>query len=129
MLQAFFAATTDFYTILLTAKLFDPLVAEHSLLLTMCSWFNAVYGVKMYSNSIETMLFAISMYYWPAGNTYRFKYCISSFFSSLLKSIVAAGVSFLVRPSAITSYFAPAIHLFVTSPRRVSIVLTAGLLA
>lgn len=100
------------------------------MLLTLCSWFNAVYGVKTYSNSIETMLFAISMYHWPTGNTtYRFKYYCALFFSSLVKSIVAAGVAFLIRPSAITSYLVPAVHLFVTSPRRVSIALTACLLA
>ncbi|KIW80445.1 hypothetical protein Z517_07061 [Fonsecaea pedrosoi CBS 271.37] len=66
-LQAFFAATTDFYTWRLASYVYgkDSAAALATLLLTVVSPWQWFCSTRTFSNSLETTLTVIALYNWP----------------------------------------------------------------
>ncbi|KAF0460341.1 GPI mannosyltransferase 3 [Gigaspora margarita] len=65
LLQAVFAAINDFYSYLLAKKLFNNSSAKWTLFCSIISWFNFFCSVRTFSNSIETSLTIVALFYWP----------------------------------------------------------------
>ncbi|CAG8483973.1 2949_t:CDS:2, partial [Funneliformis mosseae] len=63
--QAIFAAIGDLYTYRLARKLFNDPTANWTLFCSIISWFNFFCSIRTLSNSIETVLTIIALYYWP----------------------------------------------------------------
>ena len=116
--NALIAATSDYYTILLSAKHFGFDVSEEVFAVTLLSWFNAVYGCKSYSNSIEMALFAMALFYWPYP---RFSN------NSLMVSLLIAGLACLIRPSAALNYLVPSLILFLSVLNKTVLILISAL--
>ncbi|KAI8621107.1 Alg9-like mannosyltransferase family-domain-containing protein [Chytriomyces sp. MP71] len=65
LVQGIFAALCDIFTFLLARRLFGPVAAKWALFASLVAFFNAFCAVRTFSNSIETSLTAVAMYYWP----------------------------------------------------------------
>ncbi|KAJ3258885.1 glycosylphosphatidylinositol anchor biosynthesis [Chytriomyces hyalinus] len=65
LVQAVFAAVGDVYTFMLAQKLYGKGPSKWALFASLVSFFNFFCGVRTFSNSIETSLTAVAMYYWP----------------------------------------------------------------
>lgn len=67
-LQAIFSAISDFYLYKLALKHFDHSSAKWTLILNVTNWFIFHNITRTLSNSMETILFIIFLYYWPIYN-------------------------------------------------------------
>ncbi|CAG8535036.1 9531_t:CDS:10 [Ambispora leptoticha] len=66
ILQALIAAFGDLYTYKLARRIFrEDRVANLALFCSLVSWFNFYCSVRMLSNSVETVLTTVALYYWP----------------------------------------------------------------
>ncbi|KAL7273517.1 glycosylphosphatidylinositol anchor biosynthesis [Rhizina undulata] len=65
VLQACFSALGDYYTAKLAGKLFGGVVGWTSLWLSIGSAFHYFCSTRTFSNSLETSITIITLYYWP----------------------------------------------------------------
>ncbi|ORY26369.1 hypothetical protein LY90DRAFT_427076 [Neocallimastix californiae] len=69
IVHVFIAALCDLYTYKLTKKYFGRNAAKWALFCSMLSWSNWNILVRTISNSIETSLTVMALYYWPLKKT------------------------------------------------------------
>ncbi|KAK7329863.1 hypothetical protein VNO77_24044 [Canavalia gladiata] len=98
LLQSVFSAVGDLYLYKLSAVLFGDSVAKWALFSQLTNWFMFYCFSRTLSNSLETVLTLVSLYFWP---------CIRSSgkrsFVSRKWALVVAAIACAVRPtSAIT---------------------------
>ncbi|XP_076115625.1 GPI alpha-1,2-mannosyltransferase 3-like [Mytilus galloprovincialis] len=91
ILQGVFAAFGDLYLFKLSWKLTDRATAQWSLFCQVTSWFMFYCITRTLTNSMETVLVTVALYYYPWPK------CKST---SLTKFLVFASLSVLVRPTA-----------------------------
>ncbi|AOA62252.1 Putative glycosyl phosphatidyl inositol biosynthesis mannosyltransferase [Komagataella phaffii CBS 7435] len=99
ILQGFMCAVGEYYLFKLTQKLFkDVNFAKLVLVLSVLSPFNYYCYTRTFSNSFETVLTVIAMYYWPSELTFLSvnEFNIGQFISALL----VAGISCFSRPTS-----------------------------
>eukprot|EP01126_Amoeba_proteus_P066772 TRINITY_DN9729_c0_g1_i1.p1 TRINITY_DN9729_c0_g1~~TRINITY_DN9729_c0_g1_i1.p1 ORF type:complete len:442 (-),score=58.75 TRINITY_DN9729_c0_g1_i1:178-1503(-) len=77
----------------LANKWFGSSTAKWALFLQLTNWFTFYTLIRTYSNSIETTLVVVGLFYWP---THRGRYS----WESRWVALVFAFVSFLIRPTA-----------------------------
>ncbi|KAJ3066462.1 hypothetical protein HDU98_010202 [Podochytrium sp. JEL0797] len=65
LFQAVFAVVGDVFTYMLAVKLYGKGAGKWALVASLVSFFNFFCAVRTFSNSIETSLTAVAMYYWP----------------------------------------------------------------
>ncbi|KDQ18048.1 glycosyltransferase family 22 protein [Botryobasidium botryosum FD-172 SS1] len=94
MLQAVFAAATDYWTYLLARKVLGPKYAPAALFLSLISFFNVLALSRTLSNSLETCLTVGSLYYWPLSSDGNFS-SRQSFRISLFSAVLGC----IVRPT------------------------------
>eukprot|EP01119_Soliformovum_irregulare_P025172 TRINITY_DN9248_c0_g1_i2.p1 TRINITY_DN9248_c0_g1~~TRINITY_DN9248_c0_g1_i2.p1 ORF type:complete len:401 (-),score=109.29 TRINITY_DN9248_c0_g1_i2:8-1210(-) len=72
------------------------------LLAIITSWFMNYTIVRTFSNSLETVITIIGIYYWPLNST--------SNHHSRMKSIILGAIAFLIRPTAAITWIFLGIH-------------------
>ncbi|KAM9967784.1 hypothetical protein ACTFIW_001871 [Dictyostelium discoideum] len=107
LLSGFLAAIGDLYLYKLTLSIFKSKEsAKWALICQLISWYMFVCIVRTYSNSIETILFIISLYYFPINN--------DTINSKPKISIALTTFAFLIRPTtAIMWLYILPLHIFI----------------
>ncbi|KYR01681.1 putative transmembrane protein [Tieghemostelium lacteum] len=95
LLQGFLSAIGDLYLYKLSCLVFNRDVAKWALISQLISWYTFVCIVRTYSNSIETILFIVSLYYWPIADKSR----ENQMSSKPVLSIILTTIAFLIRPT------------------------------
>jgi phosphatidylinositol glycan class B len=118
VLQAFFAATTDYYIFKLTEKMFGPRPARWALFCSLVSWFNFYCLVRTYSNSVEACFTAIALFHWPTSSTN----------GNLIKSLVFAAISCIFRPTSALVWIFLGLHYAFSFPNLTGALIRASVL-
>lgn len=116
-IRAFWASTTDLYTVKLGRKFFGPLSEKWALLLTLSNPAQADIGTRALSNSVETALCAVVAYIWPRN---RREWSVKKWISAL----TVLGVTCLIRISAIQMFLPASLFLFLYVLNPLEIILT-----
>lgn len=99
LLQSVFASIGDFYLYKLAQVVFDEHIAKWALFCQLSNWFMFYCIARTLSNSLETVLTLVGLYYWFSYKESYKKVCISSRMLALFVAALACGV----RPtSAVT---------------------------
>ncbi|GMH01018.1 hypothetical protein Nepgr_002857 [Nepenthes gracilis] len=114
MFQSIFAAIGDLYLYKFSDILFGNQVARWTLFSQLANWFLFFSYTRTLSNSLETVLTVVSLYYWPCM---RVNYGRVPSTSRKLALIIAA-LACAIRPtSAITWTYVGLLELYMTSDK------------
>ena len=114
IIQGILAGIGDFYLYKLANKLFDHEVGVFTLLCNVLSWFNFYCVTRVLTNSTETVLTVMGMFYWP-WNTVSKQAALQS---NMHAALLLAGAACLIRPTAAVVWLPLAIlHLFTTDEK------------
>ncbi|XP_025012080.1 mannosyltransferase APTG1 isoform X2 [Ricinus communis] len=114
LMQALFSAVGDLYLYKLSYALFNYPVAKYALFCQLANWFMFFCFNRTLSNSLETVLTLVSLYYWPCMRESPTKMTVISRKWALLVAALACAI----RPtSAIIWVYVGLLELFVTSDR------------
>ncbi|CAK8564240.1 unnamed protein product [Lathyrus sativus] len=109
LLQSVFSAVGDLYLYKLSAVLFGDSVAKWALFSQLSNWFMFYCFSRTLSNSLETVLTLVSLYFWPCMRTSSGK----SSYVSRKWGLVLAALACAIRPtSAVTWIYVGVIELF-----------------
>lgn len=114
MLQSIVSAFGDFYLFKLSHVLYGSHVAKWALFAQLTNWFMFYCITRTLSNSFETVLTVVSLYYWPGLRVY------SDHVSPVSRTwaLVAAAIACAIRPtSAIIWAYVGLMELFVSHDR------------
>ncbi|KAK9275656.1 hypothetical protein L1049_022923 [Liquidambar formosana] len=114
LLQSIFSAVGDFYLYKLSDVLFGNCVGQWALFSQLANWFMFFCITRTLSNSLETVLTLVGLYYWPCIR-------VSSNKGELVSrkwGLFVAALACAIRPtSAITWVYVGLLELFVTRDR------------
>lgn len=111
LLQSIFSAFGDFYLFRLSQEIFGDSVAKFTLFAQLTNWFMFFCITRTLSNSLETVLTVVSLYYWP---------CIRPSASKISRGsrkwgLATAALACAIRPtSAITWIYIGLLELCLT---------------
>ncbi|XP_058754811.1 mannosyltransferase APTG1 isoform X2 [Vicia villosa] len=109
LLQSVFSAVGDLYLYKLSSVLFGDSVAKWALFSQLSNWFMFYCIARTLSNSLETVLTLVSLYFWPCMRTSSGK----SSYVSRKWGLVLAALACAIRPtSAVTWMYVGVIELF-----------------
>ncbi|ODQ54917.1 hypothetical protein SAICODRAFT_64193 [Saitoella complicata NRRL Y-17804] len=120
VLQGVFAAVGDFYTVKLGRKMFGERVGRWTLFCTVTSSWNWFCYTRTFSNSLETVLTACAMYYWPSLQSTKTN-------ASAVLALVLAAVACVMRPTNALLWVWLGGHIMLNSPHRVFFMVQAAL--
>ena len=95
LVQAVFAALGDLYLYKLAGKLFGHKVSFFALGCNLLSWFTFYSITRSITNSTETVLTTIALYYWPWISTHSADHT-----SNVTVSLAVAALTCVIRPTA-----------------------------
>ncbi|KAF2077016.1 hypothetical protein CYY_001648 [Polysphondylium violaceum] len=95
LVQGIISAIGDYYLYKLSIQIFNKQVAKWALVCQLVSWYMFVCIVRTYSNSIECVLFIVSLYYFPLYE----KLPQYQKHSKPKLSIALTAIAFLIRPT------------------------------
>ncbi|KAG6541769.1 hypothetical protein Mapa_016781 [Marchantia paleacea] len=114
LLQAVFAAACDVYLFKLTTRIFGSRSAFWALFAQMINWFTFFCMTRTLSNSLETTLTIVALFYWPEGKDLKLRYN-GRWISSRQLALMIAAFSCALRPTnAVIWLYVGVIHLFQT---------------
>ncbi|KAK1549848.1 hypothetical protein Q3G72_008903 [Acer saccharum] len=123
LLQAIFSAVGDLYLYKLSNALFNDRVAKWALFSQMANWFMFFCFNRTFSNSLETVLTLVGLYYWPCMRVSSSKVSLGS----RKWGLAVAALACAIRPtSAITWVYVGLLELLVTRDRLRFILLEAA---
>ncbi|KAJ8767304.1 hypothetical protein K2173_017348 [Erythroxylum novogranatense] len=116
LLQALFSAVGDLYMYKLSYVVFGECVAQWALFSQLCNWFMFFCFNRTLSNSMETVLTLVGLYYWPSM---RLRHSPSKVVLVSRKwGLVIAAIACAIRPtSAITWIYVGLVELYLTRDR------------
>ncbi|XP_015883938.3 mannosyltransferase APTG1 [Ziziphus jujuba] len=109
LLQSIFSAVGDLYLYKLSDLLFDNYVAKWSLFSQLTNWFMFFCFTRTFSNTLETVLTLVSLYYWPCMRPASGK---PRFLSRRLGVTIAAFACAIRPTSAIVWLYVGFVELF-----------------
>nr|GMC90353.1 GPI mannosyltransferase 3 [Ipomoea batatas] len=120
LLQSVFSAVGDLYMYKLSRVLFDDHVAKLALFAQLTNWFLFFSFTRTLSNSLETVLTLVSLYYWPCIR----KSSKTTSLGSRKWALAVAALACAIRPtSAITWLYVGLLELYLTDEKIVFILL------
>ncbi|XP_031128009.1 GPI mannosyltransferase 3 isoform X3 [Ipomoea triloba] len=120
LLQSVFSAVGDLYMYKLSRVLFDDHVAKLALFAQLTNWFMFFSFTRTLSNSLETVLTLVSLYYWPCIR----KSSKTTSLGSRKWALAVAALACAIRPtSAITWLYVGLLELYLTDEKIVFILL------
>lgn len=117
LLQAVLAGVGDFFVFRLSKKLFGKESGKWTLLCTALSWFTFYCITRTLTNSTETILTTIALYYWP----WDAKIPRDST-SNLFVSFMFAAASCLIRPTSAIVWTPLAVYFFIHTSEKLSFI-------
>ncbi|EFA77662.1 putative transmembrane protein [Heterostelium album PN500] len=99
LLQGIVAAVGDIYLYKLSKAIFGKECAKWTLIINLINWYTFVCIVRTYSNSIETVLFVISLYYWPLPGKTQPSEANYKIFNNVQISVILTSFAFIIRPT------------------------------
>lgn len=118
-LQAILAAFGDLYLFKMSTKMFGKESAKWTLFCSLISWFTFYCVTRTLTNSTETILSTIALYYWPWEKQIE---ADSKKNSNLTLALLFAALSCLVRPTSAIIWILLAIISFYKSDRKISFI-------
>lgn len=118
-LQAILAAFGDLYLFKMSTKMFGKESAKWTLFCSLISWFTFYCVTRTLTNSTETILTTIALYYWPWEKQIE---ADSKKNSNLTLALLFAALSCLVRPTSAIIWILLAIISFYKSDRKISFI-------
>lgn len=94
LVQACFASCGDLFLYKLAVKKFDPQTGKFALICYWISWFTFYNVTRTLTNSLETILTTIALYYWPFDNKKE------NSNGEIIKALSFAALSCIIRPTA-----------------------------
>ncbi|XP_050208020.1 mannosyltransferase APTG1 [Mercurialis annua] len=120
LLQAFFSAVGDLYLYKISHALFNNSVAKWALFCQLANWFMFFCFSRTLSNSLETVLTLVGLYYWPCMRESHPNIPVHS----RKWGLIVAALACAIRPtSGIIWVYVGLLELFVTRDRLRFIVL------
>lgn len=116
-IRAFWASTTDLYTMKLCRKYFGTLSEKWGLLLSLSNPAQAEFGTRALSNSVETALSAVVAYTWPRN---RREWSVGKW----VAAVSVLGLTCLIRISAIQMFLPASLFLFLYVKDPLEIIFT-----
>lgn len=128
LFQSLFAAVTDIYTYKLANKLYGEGPAKWAMVASLLSMFNFFCSTRTLSNSIETSLTVVALYYWPWSGPKNFS--VRNFIASLSFAAMAC----ILRPTNAIIWVIMGLDLFMRIPAKyrailITLTLAVGLFA
>lgn len=118
LIQSCFASLGDLFLYKLAVKRFDYQTGSWALLCYLLSWFTFYVVTRTLTNSLETVLTTIALYYWPVDAK---KEVTDP--KQVIKALGFAAFSCVVRPTAAIVWIPLSIwHLFLT-PKKITFLL------
>lgn len=116
LLQSIFAAIGDLYLYKLADRIFGKHVSRWALFCQMSNWFMFFCITRTLSNSLETVLITVSLFYWPCHNFLSSEACDSPVSRKL--ALFFAALSCAIRPtSAIVWLYIGILHFYETKDK------------
>lgn len=116
LLQSIFAAIGDLYLYKLADRIFGKHVSRWALFCQMSNWFMFFCITRTLSNSLETVLITVSLFYWPCHNFLSSEACDSPMSRKL--ALFFAALSCAIRPtSAIVWLYIGILHFYETKDK------------
>lgn len=116
LLQSIFAAIGDLYLYKLADRIFGKHVSRWALFCQMSNWFMFFCITRTLSNSLETVLITVSLFYWPCHNFRSSQACDSPMSRKL--ALFFAALSCAIRPtSAIVWLYIGVLHFYETKDK------------
>lgn len=120
LLQSVFSAVGDLYLFKISQMLFDDHVAKWVLFAQLTNWFMFFSFTRTLSNSLETVLTLVSLYYWPCIR----KHPNTATLGSRKWALAVAALACAIRPtSAITWLYVGLLELYLTNEKIICILL------
>ncbi|RUS35078.1 Alg9-like mannosyltransferase family-domain-containing protein [Jimgerdemannia flammicorona] len=116
LLQAVFAGVGDYYTCRFAQKAVGMWISPTILFSTLTSWFNLHTAVRPLSNSLETVLTVVALFYWPLPGVVA--EIDPRWQSGLRVALVWAAVSCVIRPTNGVVWLFLGVHLLWRCPNR-----------
>ncbi|CAM6093376.1 unnamed protein product [Calypogeia fissa] len=117
LFQALFVAVGDLYLFKLSFQLFGRKTAYWTLFCQMVNWFTFFCMVRTLSNSLETVLTIVALYYWPKDTESKVQRN-SCWLSSRQLALTVAALSCVIRPTnGIIWMYMGVLHLLQTRDR------------
>lgn len=112
LVQSCFASFGDLFLYKLAVKRFDLQTGRWTLICYLISWFTFYSVTRTLTNSLETVLTTIALYYWPCNSKENNNN------KEIIKSITFAAFSCIIRPTAAIIWIPLCtLHLF-SSPNK-----------
>lgn len=115
LVQAFFASFGDLFLYRLAAKRFDLQTARWTLICYLISWFTFYCVTRTLTNSLETVLTTVALYYWPCDSQ-------ENSIRQTFKALSFAAVSSIIRPTAAIMWIPLCTFHLVSSPNKSSFI-------
>ena len=115
VLQACFASCGDLFLYKLAAKRFDVQTARWTLICYLISWFTLYCVTRTLTNSLETVLTTVALYYWPCGSK-------KDSFTQVFKALCIAAFSCTIRPTAAVMWIPLCAFYLFSSPNKLSFI-------
>lgn len=116
LLQSIFAAIGDLYLYKLADRIFGKHVSRWALFCQLSNWFMFFCITRTLSNSLETVLITVSLFYWPCHNFLSSEACDSPVSRKL--ALFFAALSCAIRPtSAIVWLYIGILHFYETKDK------------
>lgn len=117
LIQAVLAGFGDFFVFKLSGKLFCRQSAKWTLLCHLLSWFTFYCMTRTLTNSTETILTTIALYYWP----WDLKTSKDST-SNLALSLLFAAIACLIRPTSAIIWVPLALYFLLNTNEKISFI-------
>ena len=117
LVQSFFAAFGDLFLYKLAVKRFDHQTGGWTLICHLMSWFTFYSVTRTLTNSLETVLITIALYYWP----YDTKKEINTW--QIIKALSFAAFSCIIRPTAATVWIPLCTWYLFSTPNKLAFIL------
>ncbi|PFX22760.1 GPI mannosyltransferase 3 [Stylophora pistillata] len=117
VMQACFASFGDLFLYKLAAKRFDLQTARWTLICYLISWFTLYCVTRTLTNSLETVLTTMALYYWPCGGQ-------KDGIKQTFKSLSVAAISCIIRPTAAVMWIPLCAFYLFSLPDKLSFIVS-----
>lgn len=117
-IRAFWASTTDLYTLKLARKLFGQVSAKWALLFSLSNVAQADIGTRAYSNAVEAALCSVVAYIWPLNRREWSR-------RKWVAALAVLGLACLIRVSAVQMFLPAAFFVLLYTPNPTEVIFIA----
>lgn len=117
LIQSCFASSGDLFLYKLAVRRFDHQTGVWTLICYVLSWFTLYSVTRTLTNSLETVLTIIALYYWPAETKKETKT------KQVIKALGFAAISCIIRPTTAIVWFPLCTFYLCSTPNKLAFLL------